>query len=52
MGGERITLGADAHHPEHVGSHLEVALHTAWEAGLHSLTHFEQRQARLVPFNI
>lgn len=49
MGGDRVTLGSDAHHPEHVGMHLEVALHTAWAAGLRSVTMFENRQARLVP---
>jgi histidinol-phosphatase (PHP family) len=48
MGGERVTLGADAHRPEHVGSYLDVALRTAQQAGLRYLTHFEQRQARLV----
>jgi histidinol-phosphatase (PHP family) len=50
MGGERITLGSDAHRPHEVGSHLEVALQIAAEAGLHYLTFFEQRQARLVSF--
>ena len=50
MGGQHITLGSDAHHPEHVGNHLDVALRIAWEAGLRHVTQFEQRQARLVPF--
>jgi histidinol-phosphatase (PHP family) len=49
MGGERITLGSDAHRPEHVGNHLEVALQLAQEAGLRYVTQFEQRQARLIP---
>ena len=49
LGGERVTLGSDAHRPEHVGSHLEVALEVARAAGLKYLTHFENRQARLVP---
>jgi histidinol-phosphatase (PHP family) len=48
MGGERVTLGADAHRPEHVGRHLDVALQTAQQAGLHYLTYFEGRQPRLV----
>src|SRR5262249_42600954 len=29
MGGERVTLGSDAHTPKQVGSHLDVALDTA-----------------------
>jgi histidinol-phosphatase (PHP family) len=49
MGGERVTLGSDAHQPAHVGMHLEVALRTAQAAGLKYVTHFEQRQARLEP---
>lgn len=49
MGGERVTLGSDAHRPEQVGSHLEDAMAIAREAGLKYLTHFEKRQARLVP---
>jgi histidinol-phosphatase (PHP family) len=49
LGGERVTLGSDAHRPEQVGSHLEAALQTARAAGLKHLTFFEQRQPRLVP---
>jgi histidinol-phosphatase (PHP family) len=49
LGGERVTLGSDAHRPEHVGAHLEVALEIARAAGLKYLTHFDKRQARLVP---
>jgi histidinol-phosphatase (PHP family) len=49
LGGERVTLGSDAHRPEQVGSHLETALQIAREAGLKYLTFFERRQARLVP---
>jgi histidinol-phosphatase (PHP family) len=48
MGGERVTLGSDAHRPEHVGLHLEAALETAQAAGLQHLTFFEGREARLV----
>lgn len=50
MGGERITLGSDAHHPPHVGANLTEALQAAYEAGLRTLTFFEQRQAHLVPY--
>lgn len=49
MGGERVTLGSDAHRPDQVGSHLPTALAAARAAGLTHLTFFEQRQARLVP---
>ena len=49
LGGERVTLGSDAHKPEQVGSHLPEAIEIARAAGLKYLTHFERRQARLVP---
>jgi len=49
MGGQRVTLGSDAHRPDQVGSHLPEALAAARAAGLKYLTFFEQRQARLVP---
>jgi histidinol-phosphatase (PHP family) len=52
MGGERIALGSDAHHPEHVGMHLDVALGVVREAGLGAVTMFERRQARLMPTNV
>jgi len=49
LGGERVTLGSDAHEPRQVGSHLPEAIETARAAGLKYLTFFERRQARLVP---
>ena len=49
MGGERVTLGSDAHRPEQIGSHFDVALDAARAAGLEYVTQFEKRQARLVP---
>lgn len=49
MGGERVSLGSDAHKPEHVGAYLDVALEIAQRAGLKYVTHFAQRQAKLVP---
>lgn len=49
MGGERVTLGSDAHTPAHVGAHLDEALAAIRDAGLRFLTFFEQRQPRLVP---
>jgi len=48
MGGERVTLGSDAHRPEHLGAHLDVALDAAQEAGLKYVTQFEARQAKLI----
>jgi histidinol-phosphatase (PHP family) len=49
MGGERITLGSDAHKPQDLGADLDIALNTAKAAGLKYITHFEKRQARLMP---
>ena len=49
MGGERVTLGSDAHEPRHVGSHLADAIEIARAAGLKYLTFFERRQATLKP---
>ncbi|MEZ4862579.1 MAG: histidinol-phosphatase HisJ family protein [Caldilineaceae bacterium] len=49
MGGERVTLGSDAHKPVDIGSHLDVAIAMARDAGLRYLTYYEQRQAKLVP---
>jgi len=49
LGGERVTLGSDAHHPAQVGAHLAEALAAIRDAGLRFLTFFEQRQPRLIP---
>ena len=49
MGGERVTLGSDAHRPDQIGLHLPEALAAARAAGLKYLTFFERRQPRLVP---
>lgn len=49
MGGERVTLGSDAHRPDHLGAHLDQALAAARAAGLKYLTCFERRQPKLVP---
>jgi histidinol-phosphatase (PHP family) len=48
MGGERVTLGSDAHRPHEVGLDLEVTLEAVRAAGLHYVTQFERRQARWV----
>jgi histidinol-phosphatase (PHP family) len=47
MGGERVTLGSDAHRSDEVGRDLDVALGAARAAGLKSVTMFEQREARM-----
>jgi histidinol-phosphatase (PHP family) len=49
MGGERVTLGSDAHRPEHVAAYLDVALEAIKAAGLRFLTRFEGRLPRLIP---
>ncbi len=49
LGGERVTLGSDAHNPDDLGAHLPVALRLAQAAGLRYLTHFANRQATLLP---
>jgi histidinol-phosphatase (PHP family) len=49
MGGERITLGSDAHRPKNIGADLDVALDVARQAGLRYLTFYEERQAQLQP---
>lgn len=51
MGGERVTLGSDAHRPDHVGRGLKKALDAARAAGLKHLTFFERRQPRLAPID-
>ena len=48
-GGTRVTLGSDAHRPDHVGAHLVEALALLHEAGLTQVTQFVQRQARPQP---
>lgn len=49
MGGERITLGSDAHQPKYVGAGCDYAIRIAQAVGLKYLTFFEKRQAKLVP---
>jgi histidinol-phosphatase (PHP family) len=49
MGGERLTLGSDAHLASQVGLHLDVALEAIRAAGFSHVTQFEQRRARLIP---
>jgi histidinol-phosphatase (PHP family) len=49
MGGESFCLGSDAHIASHMGMHLDIALQTARDAGLKTLTRFEKRQKQPIP---
>jgi len=49
MGGERVTLGSDAHEASQVGLHLDAALQAVLAAGLKRVAQFENRQVRLLP---
>lgn len=44
LGGEILTVGSDAHSPEVVGSHLEIAVQMAQAAGFRRLATYRQRQ--------
>ena len=48
MGGERVTLGSDAHRAVRVAEDFDVALDNLRAAGLKYVTQFEGRQAKLV----
>lgn len=52
MGGERVTLGSDAHNSSQVGLHLNAALEAIRAAGISRLTQFERRQSRLIPISL
>ena len=47
MGGERLTLGSDAHAAEQVGMNLDRALEAVKTAGLKTITHYHRRCATL-----
>jgi histidinol-phosphatase (PHP family) len=49
MGGERLTLGSDAHRVMEVGLHIEKAIEAIQATGIKRITHFEQRHARSIP---
>jgi histidinol-phosphatase (PHP family) len=49
MGGERITLGSDAHAVDQVGLHLAEALDAIRQAGFFHLTQFVGRKSRQIP---
>jgi histidinol-phosphatase (PHP family) len=49
MGGERLTLGSDAHAPDDISLHLDQALKFIRESGFKFLTRYERRHATLLP---
>ena len=48
LGGERVTLGSDAHRPDDIAANFDLAIEALQTAGLKYVTQFEQREARLV----
>ena len=50
-GGRWLTLGSDAHQPEHIGFGLESCVSTIREAGFDALAKFESRQTLPVLLN-
>jgi len=49
MGGDSICLGSDAHAASDLGMHLDVALQTAYQEGVKTLTCFEKRRRQQIP---
>jgi histidinol-phosphatase (PHP family) len=49
MGGQRLTLGSDAHQVDQVGLYLDSALESIRSAGLTHICQFELRQANFIP---
>ncbi len=49
MGGQRLTLGSDAHRLPEVGLHLDKGLEAVRASGINHITQFERRQALLLP---
>jgi histidinol-phosphatase (PHP family) len=48
MGGDRLTLGSDAHRAQEIGLHLDAALAAVRLAGLTHVTQFERRHSRRI----
>jgi histidinol-phosphatase (PHP family) len=48
MGGERITLGSDAHTPDAIAANFDAAIEAMQAAGLKYVTQFEKREARMI----
>lgn len=49
MGGDRLTLGSDAHSSSQVGLHLDTALQVIRDVGFTHLTHFKKRKMEISP---
>ncbi|MBZ5499396.1 MAG: histidinol-phosphatase HisJ family protein [Acidobacteriia bacterium] len=49
MGGMRVTLGSDAHRPEEVAEHFDVALEAIKTSGIRNVVQYERRLPRLIP---
>ena len=49
MGGQRLTLGSDAHRLPEVSLHLEEAIQAIRAVGINYIIQFERRQAHLLP---
>ncbi len=47
-GGERVTLGSDAHRPDHIAANFAEALEALKTAGVKYVTVFERREAKMV----
>ncbi len=49
MGGDRLTLGSDAHTVEQMGLNLDIGLQAIVQAGFTHLTQFKERQPTQIP---
>jgi histidinol-phosphatase (PHP family) len=49
MGGQRLTLGSDAHRLPEVGLHLDKAVEALRAMGIDHITRFDQRKAQFIP---
>ncbi len=49
MGGQRLTLGSDAHRLPEVGLHLDKALEAIRAVGIDHITRFDHRKAQFIP---
>jgi histidinol-phosphatase (PHP family) len=48
LGGEKLTIGSDAHRPDQVGTGFDVALSMLQSAGYSRIVRFERRQAEWI----
>jgi histidinol-phosphatase (PHP family) len=48
MGGERVTLGSDAHSSDDIAANFDLAIEAMRAAGLKYVTMFERREAKMV----